>query len=185
MHFKWEIVCVEIRQSTPFNLYESISAFVLANTKKKKRSAQKTETRRRRDKWKRSLNPLRRQCLILLAVFMASLRITIKLTVLWRVDSSHTHVLTHICKCRQLVGLILVENVSCEEPAERKEGTGRTKPSQTKTKRNELKWNEECPRQVVCVPHKKRKTWRNSNVCSYRKKRWSFLAHCPETWKCK
>lgn len=43
--------------------------------------------------------------------------------------------------CRQLAGLILVENVSCEEPAERKEGTGR---NETKRNQNELKQNEEC-----------------------------------------
>lgn len=43
--------------------------------------------------------------------------------------------------CRQLAGLILVENVSCEEPAERKEGTGR---NETKQNQNELKQNEEC-----------------------------------------
>lgn len=43
--------------------------------------------------------------------------------------------------CRQLAGLVLVENVSCEEPAERKEGTGR---NETKRNQNELKQNEEC-----------------------------------------
>lgn len=34
-----------------------------------------------------------------------------------------------------------MENVSCEEPAERKEGTGR---NETKRNQNELKQNEEC-----------------------------------------
>lgn len=78
---------------------------------------------------------------------MALFRITIKLTVLWRVDSSRTHYththtnLTRMQICRQLAGLILVENVSCEEPAERKEGTGR---NETKRNQNELKQNEEC-----------------------------------------
>jgi len=88
------------------------------------------------------------QWLILLAVFIALFRITIKLTVLWSVDSSHTHTQhthtlsyihhIHMQICRQPAGLILVENVSCEEPAERKEGT-RRKPKQNDTKRTEMK----------------------------------------------
>lgn len=79
--------------------------------------------------------------LILLPVFMALFRITIKLTVLWRVDSSHTHThtgrLTHRATHRDSsyanmsptialpLDSFLWKIVSCEETAERKEGTGR------------------------------------------------------------
>lgn len=156
MHFEWEIVCVEIRQSTPFNFYESISAFVLANTQNKKNK--KAKTRRRRDKWKRRLQALRLQRLILLAVFMALFRITIKLTVLWRVDSSHTY--THSGTHMQMsLDSFLWKMCRVKSPQSGRKEPDRTTPNQTKpnqngTKRAKLKWGM-CPTTRRVLSHTK------------------------------